>query len=76
MEVIAQRGTEALVQLEERDPKRPLALVLGCVVDMGLGKVYPPRGVDTILAHGYWQPFEGDPEPVLALLPRELLLKP
>ena len=72
MEVIAQSGTRVLVQLEERDPERPLKLVPAVVVDMRRGKVYPPKGVDTILAHGYWEPFDGDPEPVLVLLRREL----
>ena len=68
MKVIAQGGHRVVVQLEERDPERPLRLVLGCVVDMRVGKVYRPRGFDSIIAHGngYWYPFEGDPEPVLA----------
>ena len=40
---------------------------LGCVVDMRRGRVYPPMRYQAILGRGYWEPFEGDPGPVLKL---------
>jgi hypothetical protein len=68
MEVIARCGARVLVQFAGRDANRPLKLVLGCVVDTRQRRVFSARGVDTILAHGYWEPFVGDAEPVLTLV--------
>lgn len=68
MQAIAERGGYVLVQLQDRDEAKPLALVPAVVVNTRRGTVSAPSGVDTILAHGYWTPFEGDPVPVLALV--------
>ena len=57
VQVLAQRGETRLVTYGE----------LGCVVDMVRETVWPPMRYEAILGRGYWEPFEGDPGPVLKL---------
>lgn len=68
MKAVAERGSSVLVQLGERDANAPLKLVPAVVVNTRTGAVSVPRGLDTILAHGYWTEFSGDPQPVLDLV--------
>lgn len=67
MKAVAERGHTVLVQLDD-DPETPFDLTRAVVVDVRRGRVSEPGGVQNILAHGYWIPFEGDAAPVLALV--------
>jgi hypothetical protein len=37
----------------------------GRVLDLEQERLFPPNSIDSILARGYWEPFTGDPSPVL-----------
>lgn len=68
MKALAQRGHSVLVQLDEDGTQTPFPQVRGAVVDMRRQTVSEPRFVESILARGYWTPFEGDEEEVLGLV--------
>lgn len=65
MRVIAQRGCTVLVALNEPSDKL-FDQTLGVVVDTRRATVSRPAFVQSILARGYWTPFEGEKEPVLS----------
>jgi hypothetical protein len=54
--VIAKSGSAFLIQFEDGS---------GRVLDLDQDRLFPPNSVDSILARGYWEPFTGDPAPVL-----------
>ena len=51
MRVVAQRGNSFLLQVGDEE---------GRVFDSGTGRLYPPAGLQSILARGYWEKFSGD----------------
>lgn len=59
MRPIAQRGKGTRVLLE-------VAPGRGRVLDRAAGVIYPVMRLDSILARGYWQPFDGDGDQVIA----------
>lgn len=56
MKVIAKSANAFLIEFEDGS---------GRVLDLDQGRLFPPNSVDSILARGYWEPFNGDPRPVL-----------
>lgn len=67
MEVVAERGNTALVRIDEPSDG-VFSQTRGVVVNTRTGVVSTPTLVEHVIARGYWTPFEGDPEPVLALV--------
>jgi hypothetical protein len=57
--VVAQRGESFLLEIGEGR---------GRVLDLRHGRLFPPMAIDSILARGYWQPFSGNPDAILARL--------
>jgi len=60
-EIIAQRGTFLLLR---HDADR------GRVLDMRTERLFPPTPLVSVLARGYWEPFDGDKQKVLDALTR------
>lgn len=55
--VLAKRGEqEYLIALDGRR---------GCVFDAADAVLYPEHSIDSILARGYWEPFQGDGSAIL-----------
>jgi predicted ABC-type ATPase len=67
MDAVAERGNHVLVQIDEGS-SGPFAQPRGVVVNTRRGTVSEPGLVASILARGYWTPFSGDPQPILALV--------
>lgn len=56
MKVIAKSASAFLIEFEDG---------YGRVLDLEQERLFPPNSVDSILARGYWEPFTGDPSPIL-----------
>jgi hypothetical protein len=57
MKVIAKSGSAYLLEIEEGQ---------GRVLDLAQHRLFPPNAIASILARGYWEPFDGDQDPILA----------
>lgn len=67
MRVIAQRGmNDFLIDLEDEDHN-------AIVFDADVGIAYPPFYVESILARGYWEDFNGNEDEIFIKLPEEVL---
>jgi hypothetical protein len=56
VKVIAKSASAFLIEIEDG---------YGRVLDLEQDRLFPPNSVDAILARGYWEPFTGDPSPLL-----------
>ncbi len=60
LRIIAKRGDQYLlvgkdVKDEDQDPE-----IVGQILDVEQGKLFPPATLETLLAAGYWEDYEGD----------------
>ena len=66
MKVIAQRGmNDFLIDLEDEEHN-------AIVFDADEGIAYPPFFIESILARGYWEDFNGNEDEILFKLPKEV----
>jgi hypothetical protein len=56
VKVLAKSASAFLIEFEDG---------YGRVLDLEQGRLFPPNSVDSILARGYWEPFNGDPSSIL-----------
>jgi hypothetical protein len=59
--VIAERGASVLIRVDENT---------GQILDRRHGRLFPPQGIESALARGYWRPFAGDPQEIEQALTR------
>ncbi len=66
MRVIAQRGeNDFLIDLEDENHN-------AIVFDADDGTAYPPFYIESILARGYWEDFNGNEDEIILKLPKEV----
>lgn len=66
MRVVAQRGTnDFLIDLEDEERN-------AIVFDADDGIAYPPFVIESILARGYWEDFNGNEDEIISKLPKEV----
>lgn len=59
MKVIARSANAYLIEIAED---------YGRVLDLDQERLFPSNSIASILARGYWEPFDGDQEPILSRL--------
>ena len=66
MKVVAERGYGSRLVALSEPTESVFDMTLAVVVNTERGTVSHPANLHSLLSRGYWTPFEGDPEPVLA----------